>query len=176
MIRRAILSLAICLLGLGGSSFAQEAPPPAAKKIVLIAGPKSHGPDGNGIHDYAWSVKLLKVMLEHSNVKDRVRVETHFEGWPADEKTLEDADTIMIVSDGRDGDKYVEAPHLASPARVKFVERQIARGCGFVTFHFSTFAPEQYREQMLDWSAGISSGKPTASGNGTRPSQPSRPR
>ena len=25
------------------------------KNIVLIAGLKSHGPEGNGIHDYAWS-------------------------------------------------------------------------------------------------------------------------
>jgi len=37
----------------------------APKKIVLIAGKKSHGPEGNGIHDYPWSVKLLKVMLDN---------------------------------------------------------------------------------------------------------------
>ena len=36
----------------------------AQKQIVLIAGKKSHGPEGNGIHDYAWSVRLLKVLLD----------------------------------------------------------------------------------------------------------------
>jgi putative heme-binding domain-containing protein len=124
------------------------------KKIVLIAGPKSHGPIGNGIHDYGWSVQLLKVMLENSNVKDKVRVEVHLDGWPRDSRKLEDADTIMIISDGRDGNLYAEAPHLASPERVRFMEKQMKRGCGFLTFHFSTFAPDQYGEQMLSWSGG----------------------
>lgn len=128
---------------------------PAAKKIILIAGTKSHGPIGNGIHDYGWSVQLLKVMLDHSNVKEKVRVEAHLDGWPRDPRTLEDADTIMIVSDGRDGNLYEEAPHLASPERVRFIERQMKRGCGFLAFHFSTFAPDKYAEQMLDWSGGF---------------------
>ena len=65
------------------------------KKIVLIAGKKSHGPEGNGIHDYPWSVKLLKVLLDNSNVKDRVRVEFHLEpvsrgnhiGWQSRNRT-----------------------------------------------------------------------------------------
>ena len=57
-------------------------------KIVLIAGPKSHGPVGNGIHDYPWSVKLLKVMLDNSNIRDKVQVEYHLEGWPENPETL----------------------------------------------------------------------------------------
>ncbi|RYD39584.1 MAG: hypothetical protein EOP83_36565, partial [Verrucomicrobiaceae bacterium] len=81
----------------------------APKKIVLIAGKKSHGPEGNGIHDYPWSVRLLKVMLANSNVREEVNVETHFDGWPKDPSTLDTADTIMVISDGRDGDKYEEA-------------------------------------------------------------------
>ncbi len=124
------------------------------KKIVLIAGKKSHGPEGNAIHDYPWSVRLLKVMLDNSNVKDRVKAEFHLNGWPKDETTLENADTIMIISDGRDGDQYSEALHLESEARVAFVEKQIKRGCGFMTFHFSTFAPDKYAQQMFKWSGG----------------------
>lgn len=124
------------------------------KKIVLIAGPKSHGPVGNGIHDYGWSVKLLKVMLDHSNVRDQVQVEYHLDGWPRDPRTLEDADAIMIISDGRDGDKYQEAPHLASEDRVREFDQLLSRGKGFLTFHFSTFTPDQYAEQILRWSGG----------------------
>src|SRR4051812_40173371 len=106
---RCLAILAGILLAL--PSMAAE-PDHPVKKVVLIAGPKSHGPVGNGIHDYGWSVQLLKVMLDNSNVKDRVKVEVHLDGWPRDPRTLEDADTIMIISDGRDGDQYQEAPHL----------------------------------------------------------------
>jgi type 1 glutamine amidotransferase/cytochrome c2 len=124
------------------------------KKIVLIAGKKSHGPEGNGIHDYPWSAKLLKVMLDNSNVRDQLRVEYHRDGWPADESTLLDADTIVIISDGRDGDLYEEAPHLASDERVAFVKKLVERGCGLVTFHFSTFTPDKYATEIFDWTGG----------------------
>jgi type 1 glutamine amidotransferase len=151
--RTALLSVLLAVVLAPGSAVAQTEAP-AKKKVVLIAGKKSHGPVGNGVHDYGWSVKLLKVMLDNSNVKDRVKVEYHLDGWPRDPKTLEDADTIMIVSDSRDGDQYEEAPHLASEDRVRFLDKQTKRGCGFLTFHFSTFAPEKYRDRMLDWCGG----------------------
>ena len=143
--------LLVVLASLFGSAFAAEQ---TTKKIVLIAGPKSHGPTGNGIHDYPWSVKLLKVMLDHSNVREQVRVEYHLDGMPRDLKTLDDADSIMVISDGRDGDLYQEAPHFGSPENLAAVQKQIDRGCGFLTFHFSTFAPDQYAKQILEWSGG----------------------
>ncbi|TXT25484.1 MAG: thioesterase, partial [Planctomycetota bacterium] len=148
---RFLLLLAV-IGGLCGNSVAANGP--ATRKIVLIAGPKSHGPTGNGIHDYPWSVKLLKVMLDHSNVREQVRVEYHLDGMPRDLKTLDDADSIMVISDGRDGDLYQEAPHFGSEENLKAVQKQIDRGCGFLTFHFSTFAPDQYAKQILDWSGG----------------------
>jgi type 1 glutamine amidotransferase len=129
-------------------------PPAATKKIVLIAGKKSHGPVGNGVHDYGWSAKLLKVMLERSDVRDRVRAEVHEGGWPRDPRTLEDAAAIMVISDGRDGHLYEEAPHLASDERVRFMDRQMKRGCGFLVLHFSTFAPQKYADRVLDWCGG----------------------
>ncbi len=128
--------------------------PAPLKKIVLIAGPKSHGPVGNGIHDYPWSVKLLKVMLDNSNVADRVRVECHLDGWPADPATLDDADAILVVSDGRDGDLFREAPQFESAEHVQAIEKQVARGCGFLTFHFSTFAPDAQADRSFDWAGG----------------------
>ena len=135
------------------SSLASE-PATGAKKIVLIAGKKSHGPEGNRIHDYPWSVRLLKVLLERSNVREHARVEMHFDGWPQDERTFENADTIVVISDGRDGDKFAEAPHFSNSARTDIIERQMKRGCGLVTFHFSTFSSEANRRQILEWSGG----------------------
>ena len=84
----------------------------------------------------------------------RFAVEFHLDGWPEDQSTLEDAATIMVISDGRDGDLYEEAPHLESADRVAFVSRQMKRGCGLITFHFSTFAPDEYGEQVIDWNGG----------------------
>lgn len=133
------------------SARAEAAPP---RKIILLGGKKSHGPEGNRIHDYPWSVRLLKVMLDCSNVREQVRVEVHQDGWPKDSRTFDDADAIMVISDGRDGDKYEEAPHFASPERAATIARQISRGCGFLTFHFSTFAPDAYARQILEWSGG----------------------
>lgn len=147
---RAILLISLCANLWPLSSSADD----GIKKVVLIAGPKSHGPVGNGIHDYPWSVKLLKVMLDHSTVRDQLRVEYHLDGMPRDLKTLDDADTIMVISDGRDGDLYQEAPHLSSKENLQAVQKQIDRGCGFLTFHFSTFTPDQYARQVLEWSGG----------------------
>ena len=124
------------------------------KKIVLVAGLKSHGPEGNRIHDYPWTVRLLKTMLEKSAIRDQVNVETFLNGWPNNSTALEDADTIMVISDGRDGDIGREAPHLATQERVQQIDRLMKRGCGIITFHFSTFAPDRLANSVLDWYGG----------------------
>jgi type 1 glutamine amidotransferase/mono/diheme cytochrome c family protein len=126
----------------------------ARKRIVMLAGKKSHGPVGNGIHDYGWSARLIKTMLDRSNVRDQIEVEVFLDGWPTDHSKLESADSIMIISDGRDGDLYEEALHLQDPETIAFISKQMERGCGLVTFHFSTFAPDRYADQILDWTGG----------------------
>ncbi len=134
---------------------AEPAPAPAGpRKIVIVAGVKSHGPEGNRIHDYPWTARLLKASLEASNVRDLVRVAYVRDGWPKDPAVLADADALVVVSDGRDGDKYSEAPHLESPERVAEVQRLIDRGCGLCLIHFSTFAPDRYSAPALDWTGG----------------------
>ncbi|MBY0527833.1 MAG: ThuA domain-containing protein [Gemmataceae bacterium] len=148
-----ILVAALAVL-LAIPSPAQSADPKAKKKIILVAGKKSHGPVGNGTHDYGWSARLLKVMLENSNIKDQIEVEVYLDDGPGDLRVYEKADTIMVISDGRDGDKFAEAPHLASPEHVQFFDGLMKKGCGFLTFHFSTFTPEKYAEQVLNWSGG----------------------
>ncbi len=126
----------------------------AVRRIVVIAGPKSHGPEGNGIHDYAWSARLIKTMLENSSVRDQVQVETWLNGWPTDAGALDDADAVMIISDGRDGEIGSEAPHLATANRVRRIEELVANGTGIVAFHFSTFAPDELAARVLEWYGG----------------------
>lgn len=120
------------------------------KKIVLIAGIKSHGP---GVHEYEKSVKLLKVMLDRSPNAGDLQTEVHFGGWPQDPSTLDDADTIMTISDGQDGDKYSPVPWM-TPERMRVMQKQMKRGCGFITLHFSTFTPDKYGPQVLEWGGG----------------------
>jgi hypothetical protein len=121
-----------------------------AKHIVLIAGPKSHGP---GEHEYLKSIKLLKVLLDRApNLKD-VETEIYFNGWPDDPRVLDHADTIAIFSDGDDGSGAFHAPFMTDE-RMEVLEKQMKRGCGFVTFHFSTFAPAKYSRQILEWDGG----------------------
>jgi type 1 glutamine amidotransferase/cytochrome c553 len=120
------------------------------KKIVLLAGKKSHGP---GVHEYEKSVRLLKVMLDRAEKLSGIKTEYHLNGWPADPRTLDDADTIMTISDGQDGDLYSPVPWM-TPERMAVMERQMRRGCGFLTFHFSTFAPDDIGQKVLDWGGG----------------------
>lgn len=146
---KAVCCLALLSLALPTSAAGQD-----IKNIVLIAGLKSHGPEGNGIHDYAWSARLLQTMLENSNVAEHVRVTTHLNGWPSDDTSLRSADTIMIISDGRDGHLGREAPHLADKERIELLNGLTKAGCGVVTFHFSTFAPDQFGSAALNWYGG----------------------
>lgn len=125
---RTMLLAALCLCATSPAAGTDEpAEDLGRKKIVLIVGPRSHGPVGDGIHDYPWSVKLLKVMLDNSNVAGRVRVECHLDGWPVDQATFDDADAILVVSDGRNDNLYAEAPHFASEEHARVIEKQVAR-------------------------------------------------
>src|SRR5689334_18878966 len=71
----------------------------SVKKIVLIAGTKSHGP---GEHEYEKGVKLLKHCLDTSPNLKGFKTEVYLDGWPKNEKVLEDAATILLFSDGSD--------------------------------------------------------------------------
>jgi type 1 glutamine amidotransferase len=128
--------------------FAVSAEP--TKHIVLIAGAKSHGP---GEHEYLKSIKLLKALLDRAPNLKGLQTDIYFNGWPDDQSVLDHADTIAILSDGEDGSKSFHAPFMTN-VRMKILEKQIKRGCGFMTFHFSTFAPAEYASQILDWNGG----------------------
>lgn len=127
---------------------ADESPP--GPKIVLIAGAKSHGP---GHHEYEKGLELLAHCLRTSPDTRTCRVEVHRNGWPQDERTLDDADSILLFSDGADHD---EAAHpLLSGDRLDVLRRQMARGCGLVALHYTLFVPNRRgAEEFLDWLGG----------------------
>jgi type 1 glutamine amidotransferase len=134
---------------LGSANVASAADKPV-KKIVLIAGPITG--HGKNTHEYEKNVILLKHLLDTSPNAKGIRTEVHFRGWPKDEKTLDDADTIVMITDGGD---HREADHpLYVGDRFKVLAKQMARGCGFVQFHWSTFNPSRVHDQITEWVGG----------------------
>src|SRR3989442_3076275 len=126
------LSVSLVLAGLA-------TPAPMPRKIVLIAGEKDKG-HPKGTHEYEMSVRLLEECLKTANVKG-IRVESHFNGWPRDERTLDDADTIVLISSG--GDRREQDHPLLVGDRLLVLEKQMKRGCGLVTIHWTTFFPNE---------------------------------
>jgi hypothetical protein len=123
------------------------------KKVVLIAGPITGPPKHT--HEYEKSVILLKHLLDTSpNTQGQLVVEAHFKGWPMDEKTLNDAATIVMISDGSDRNATDHPLYVGE--RFQTLERQMQRGCGFVQFHWATFNPSRVHEQITERIAATS--------------------
>jgi type 1 glutamine amidotransferase len=120
----------------------------ATKKVVFLAGKKSHGPRD---HEYEKACRLLAHCLETSSNAKGFKTEIHLYGWPEDPRTLDDADCIVVYSDGAD---HNESDHpLLVGDRMKVVEKQMKRGCGLVLLHYSTITPVK-RTEFLDWVGG----------------------
>jgi type 1 glutamine amidotransferase len=151
IMHRSIL-LGLCLVGIVLLTPAHIVPAPKPKKIVLIAGKldPSHPP---GTHEYENSVRLLKHCLDRaSNLKDVV-TEMHFNGWPEKVATLDDADTIVLISSGSDRQEK-DHPFLIGD-RLRTLEKQMQRGCGLAVIHWATFFPNnQAGEKALAWVGG----------------------
>ena len=78
----------------------------AKKKIVLIPGNDSHGV---GDHEHLGGCILLAKLL-NENVGGVNAVVTE-QGWPKDTTILDDADAIVMYSDG--GERHMVIPHMA---------------------------------------------------------------
>jgi quinoprotein glucose dehydrogenase len=123
---------------------------PKPKKVVFLAGTKSHGP---GDHEYELGLKLLQKSLETSPNAPKMRTEIYLDGWPEDERVLDDADTIVLYSDGSDRDEM--AHPILRGDRLSVLKRHMDRGCGLVSIHYSDFVPSKKAgEHFLDWIGG----------------------
>jgi len=131
---------------------AAEGPSPV-KKVVLIAGKKSHGP---GVHEYEKDVKLLKHFLDTSPNTKHIKAEAHFDGWPQDPKTLDDADTIVLLSDGLDKQYPLDQHPFLKGDHLQVIERQVRRGCGLVVIHWPMWVPSHVgQETFMPWLGGF---------------------
>ncbi len=119
-------------------------------KVVFLAGEKSHGP---GDHEYEKGLRLFQSCLERMPEAGNIKTELYTNGWPEDAATLNDADTIVLFSDGSDGE-LTRHPFLVDD-RMQCIAKQMRRGCGLVVIHYSIIVPSQTAgPQFLDWVGG----------------------
>lgn len=125
------------LLAASASSFAAE-----AKKIVLVAGPPSHGP---GAHEFNAGVQLLnKCLTEVPNIKSTF----YLNGWPKDPHAFDGADAIVLYMDGAAKHPALQGDHLQQ------LEQAMNRGAGLACIHFAVEVPNEYGPDWLKWMGG----------------------
>jgi hypothetical protein len=124
-----------------------------AKRIVFIAGKKSHGP---GSHEYEKDATLLKQCLDTAPSLKGIVTKAHFGGWPLDARTLDNADTIVLLSDGLDKPYPIEQHPFLKDDHLTVIERQVRCGCGLVIIHWPLWVPAKVgREQFMPWMGGF---------------------
>lgn len=112
------------------------------KKIVFIPGLNSHGV---GEHEHLGGCQLLAKLL-NENVKGVYAVVTE-QGWPKDTTVLEDADAIVMYSDG--GDRHMVLPHF------EHMSRLMKKGIGLINLHYAVEVPKGTAgNYFLDWVGG----------------------
>ncbi len=112
------------------------------KKIVLIAGKKSHG---YGSHEHRAGCMLLAEALNNSGLNLEATVVT--EGWPKDSSLLQDADSIVIYCDG--GSRHPYNEHLEE------LNKLAEQGVGMVNIHYGVEVPKgKSGDAFLRWIGG----------------------
>jgi type 1 glutamine amidotransferase len=112
------------------------------KKIVFIAGRPSHG---YAEHEHCAGCLLLADCLKHA--MPTVETAVYRDGWPTDPKALDDADAIVVFSDGSKSHPILK--HL------KQVDRLMKRGVGLACIHYAVTVPkEKAGSRFKDWIGG----------------------
>ena len=113
---------------------------PAGTSVLLIAGPKSHGP---GQHEHPAGCELLAKHLNTSGLGITAEVSI---GWPADAAKAAAADTLVIYSDGQDAH--------AAKGHVPELRQRHAAGKGLVILHYALEPADAEMARFLDEAIG----------------------
>lgn len=112
------------------------------KKVVFIAGPKSHG---YASHELNAGSTLLAGLL-NKNVPG-VLATVYHNGWPKDPTALDNADAIVLFVDGGAGNPVL--PHLDE------VGKLMRKGVGLAALHYAVEVPKgKPGDDYLDWIGG----------------------
>ncbi|MBI4626220.1 MAG: ThuA domain-containing protein [Verrucomicrobia bacterium] len=115
----------------------------ADKKILLIAGPPSHGP---GQHEHNAGVLLLQKCLAGTPGLTTAIV---LNGWPKDAALLEGVDAVIIFADG--GPRHI----ALQEDRLAVLERTLGKGAGLGLLHYAVEpTKEKGQAEFLKWIGG----------------------
>jgi type 1 glutamine amidotransferase len=114
------------------------------KKIVLIAGPPSHGP---GEHEHRAGCLLLKSCLDKVSGVSSV---VYSNGWPDNpDAAFNGASTVLIYSDGGGGHPFLQDDRLQT------IGDLMKKGVGLVCIHYAVEPTKDKGEtEFLDWMGG----------------------
>ena len=113
------------------------------KKIVLIAGPPSHGVLQ---HEHKAGCMLIEHCLQGV---PGLHVVVQTGGWPEDPQVLEGADAVIIFCTGGDRHLAIQDDHLQQ------LEPLMAKGAGFGCLHYGVEVPkDKGGEAFLNWMGG----------------------
>ncbi|MGL6074139.1 MAG: ThuA domain-containing protein [Fimbriiglobus sp.] len=112
------------------------------KKIVLVAGSKSHGP---GDHEFFAGTAILMNLLKQTPGVWPVMVR---DGWPKNEKIFDNAGTIVFYMDGRGGHPVVKGD------RLKLLQGHMDKGTGWVNLHYAVDYLPEHGKTVVNWMGG----------------------
>ncbi|MSR31395.1 MAG: hypothetical protein EXR99_07815 [Gemmataceae bacterium] len=139
--KRMMAGLGLALLALA-MTYPVQAAEEGKKKLVLIAGRKSHG---YGQHSFKAGCMLLKKALDE-NVPGLETVVV-LDGWPKDESVFNGAAGICIFSDGGGGHPY--------NANLSKIDSLAKKGVGLAMMHYAVEVPKgKSGEKFLEWIGG----------------------
>jgi type 1 glutamine amidotransferase len=112
------------------------------KKVVFVAGPQSHG---YAAHEHYAGCRLLADTLNENEAA--VHAVVYRNGWPKDPTAFDNADAVVIYSDGAGG--HPSIPHLES------LDRLMNAGVGLGCIHYAVEVPKgRVGDYFLDWIGG----------------------
>jgi type 1 glutamine amidotransferase len=137
--KRKLLTIGLGLTFVAGTVLAAD-----SRKVVLIAGPPSHGP---GEHEHRAGCLLLKGCLDKV---PGIISEVHSNGWPENPSaTFAGAATIVVYSDGGGGHPLLQGE------RLKTIGELVNKGVGLVCIHYAVEpTKEKGEKEFLDWIGG----------------------
>ena len=138
--KKTVLLLACALFTLIASGLSGA----ETKKIVLIAGPPSHGP---GEHEHRAGCLLLKSCLDKVA---GVSATVYSNGWPENpDAAFSGASTVLIYSDGGSGHPFLQDDRLQT------IGDLMKKGVGLVCIHYAVEPTKDKGEkEFLDWMGG----------------------
>ena len=114
------------------------------KKVVMVAGTPSHG---KGEHEFNAGTLLLKKCLDEN--APQVLAAAYLNGWPADPTAFDNADAIMIYSDGGGGHPVVQQNRLAE------IDHLAKQGVGVLCAHYAVeVQKDRGGPEFLRWIGG----------------------